>query len=80
LWLQYSNLAARIAISNLHKQTDESFFSVMTNMRNYINPCVNHKQSRATARDRKQVRGDVYGPTEFLTAVRFTGRRTSPRL
>jgi ribonucleoside-diphosphate reductase subunit M1 len=38
---EYSNLAARIAISNLHKQTDESFFSVMTSMRNYINPKTN---------------------------------------
>ena len=35
---EYSLLAARIAVSNLHKQTKKSFVDVMTDLRNYINP------------------------------------------
>jgi ribonucleoside-diphosphate reductase alpha chain len=31
-------LAARIAVSNLHKQTKKGFLEVMTDLRNYINP------------------------------------------
>lgn len=32
----YSILAARIAVSNLHKQTKDSFFEVISDLRNYI--------------------------------------------
>ena len=35
---EYSQLAARIAVSNLHKQTKKSFIQVMTDLRAYINP------------------------------------------
>ena len=38
---EYSNLAARIAISNLHKETKGSFFAVMTEMFEYFNPKTN---------------------------------------
>ena len=31
-------MAARIAVSNLHKQTKKGFLEVMTDLRNYINP------------------------------------------
>jgi len=31
----YSKLAARIAISNLHKKTSEDFLDVITRLRNY---------------------------------------------
>ena len=34
----YSTLAARIAVSNLHKQTNPSFFETATSLRNYISP------------------------------------------
>lgn len=34
----YAILAARIAVSNLHKQTKKSFFEVMTDLYNWINP------------------------------------------
>jgi len=32
----YSILAARIAVSNLHKQTKDSFVEVISDLRNYI--------------------------------------------
>jgi ribonucleoside-diphosphate reductase subunit M1 len=35
---EYSLLAARIAVSNLHKMTKKSFVEVMTDLRNYLNP------------------------------------------
>ena len=35
---EYSLLAARIAVSNLHKETKKGFVEVMTDLRNYINP------------------------------------------
>jgi hypothetical protein len=35
---EYSKLAARIAVSNLHKQTKKSFTEVMTDLRQYVNP------------------------------------------
>jgi hypothetical protein len=35
---EYSLLAARIAVSNLHKQTKKSFISTMTDLHNYVNP------------------------------------------
>ena len=35
---EYSLLAARIAVSNLHKQTKKSFSSVMKDLRSYVNP------------------------------------------
>ena len=31
-------MAARIAVSNLHKETKKGFVEVMTDLRNYINP------------------------------------------
>jgi len=34
----YAQLAARIAVSNLHKNTKKSFSETMTDMYNYINP------------------------------------------
>eukprot|EP00908_Phaeocystis_cordata_P008508 Transcript_19186.p1 GENE.Transcript_19186~~Transcript_19186.p1 ORF type:complete len:627 (-),score=148.82 Transcript_19186:1067-2947(-) len=34
----YSRLAARIAVSNLHKMTDKSFSATMTSLHQYINP------------------------------------------
>merc|ERR1719271_1130986 len=34
----YGRLAARIAVSNLHKQTDKSFSDTMTKMHQYIDP------------------------------------------
>ena len=34
----YSRLAARIAVSNLHKMTDKSFSATMTYLHQYINP------------------------------------------
>ena len=34
----YATLAARIAVSNLHKQTKKSFSEVMSDLYNYINP------------------------------------------
>ena len=35
---EYSLLAARIAVSNLHKETKKGFVEVMTDLRNYISP------------------------------------------
>ena len=40
---EYSLLAARIAVSNLHKQTKKSFLEVMTDLRNYVNPKTGRK-------------------------------------
>ncbi|ORZ31313.1 ribonucleoside-diphosphate reductase M1 chain [Catenaria anguillulae PL171] len=40
----FSVLAARIAVSNLHKETKACFSEVMTDLFNYINP-INHKAS-----------------------------------
>jgi len=34
----YSRLAARIAVSNLHKMTDKSFSSTMDSLHSYVNP------------------------------------------
>ena len=34
----YETLAARIAVSNLHKETSDSFFDVTTRLHSYINP------------------------------------------
>lgn len=34
----YAKLAARIAVSNLHKNTKKSFSETMTNLYNYVNP------------------------------------------
>ena len=34
----YSTLAARICSSNLHKETNENYLELVTNMRNYIHP------------------------------------------
>jgi ribonucleoside-diphosphate reductase alpha chain len=34
----YAQLAARIAISNLHSNTTKSFSETMTEMFNYVNP------------------------------------------
>ncbi len=34
----YAQLAARISVSNLHKNTDKSFFKTMTELYNYIDP------------------------------------------
>ncbi|MEQ1733997.1 MAG: ribonucleoside-diphosphate reductase subunit alpha [Bacteroidia bacterium] len=48
----YALLAARIAISNLHKNTEKSFSKVMTNLYNYIDPKT--KQNAALIAD------DVY--------------------
>ena len=39
----YANLAARIAVSNLHKKTKKSFFKTMTDLYNYVNPRTNKK-------------------------------------
>ncbi|WP_130735795.1 ribonucleoside-diphosphate reductase subunit alpha [Flavobacterium sp. J27] len=39
----YAQLAARIAVSNLHKNTTKSFSETMTEMYNYINPRTNQK-------------------------------------
>ena len=39
----YAQLAARISISNLHKNTDKSFFKTMTELYNYIDPKTNDK-------------------------------------
>jgi len=39
----YAKLAARIAISNLHKNTTKSFSETMVEMYNYINPRTNQK-------------------------------------
>ena len=38
---EYSLLAARIAVSNLHKMTKKSFGAVMTDLRSYVNPKTN---------------------------------------
>jgi len=46
----YAILAARIAVSNLHKQTKKSFYEVMTDLRNYINP-KNNKPAPLIAED-----------------------------
>lgn len=37
----YAQLAARIAVSNLHKNTEKSFSETMRNLYNYINPKTN---------------------------------------
>ena len=37
----YAQLAARIAISNLHSNTKKSFSETMTEMYNYVNPRTN---------------------------------------
>ena len=34
----YAILAARIAVSNLHKQTKKQFSQVVTDLFNYVNP------------------------------------------
>ena len=34
----YSTLAARICASNLHKETDDDYFELVTKMRNYLHP------------------------------------------
>lgn len=47
----YSKLAARIAISNLHKQTDESFLEVINKLKHYKD-----KQGR----DASLIADDVY--------------------
>ncbi len=39
----YAQLAARIAISNLHKNTNKSFSETMSEMYNYVNPRTNQK-------------------------------------
>lgn len=39
----YAQLAARIAISNLHKNTNKSFSETMNAMYNYVNPRTNQK-------------------------------------
>ncbi len=39
----YAQLAARIAISNLHKNTKKSFSETMTEMYHYVNPRTNQK-------------------------------------
>jgi ribonucleoside-diphosphate reductase alpha chain len=39
----YAQLAARIAVSNLHKNTEKSFSEAMRNLYNYINPKTNEK-------------------------------------
>lgn len=46
----YSELAARIAISNLHKETKSSFLEVVRDLRNYTNP-VNNIYSPMIAED-----------------------------
>lgn len=39
----YAQLAARIAVSNLHKNTKKSFSETMTDMFNYVNPRTNQE-------------------------------------
>ncbi|UUC46597.1 ribonucleoside-diphosphate reductase subunit alpha [Flavobacterium cerinum] len=39
----YAQLAARIAVSNLHKNTKKSFSETMTDMVNYVNPRTNQE-------------------------------------
>ncbi|SNR17672.1 ribonucleoside-diphosphate reductase subunit alpha [Tenacibaculum jejuense] len=39
----YAKLAARIAVSNLHKNTKKSFTETMTDLYNYVNPRTNKK-------------------------------------
>lgn len=39
----YAQLAARIAVSNLHKNTTKSFSETMTDLYNYVNPRTNQK-------------------------------------
>ena len=46
----YAILAARIAVSNLHKQTEKQFSNVMTSLYNYVNPR-NRKHSPMIADD-----------------------------
>lgn len=46
----YAILAARIAVSNLHKQTNKVFSEVMTALRDYVNPR-NNKHSPMIAED-----------------------------
>jgi len=41
----YAQLAARIAVSNLHKNTNKSFSETMNEMYHYVNP---RNQSRST--------------------------------
>ena len=46
----YAILAARIAVSNLHKQTEKQFSHVMTTLYDYVNP-KNNKPSPMIAKD-----------------------------
>ena len=39
----YAQLAARIAISNLHKNTNKSFSETMSEMYHYVNPRTNQE-------------------------------------
>ena len=39
----YAQLAARIAISNLHKNTNKSFSETMNEMYHYVNPRTNQE-------------------------------------
>jgi hypothetical protein len=39
--VDYGKLAARIAISNLQKETDDSFLTVIEKLHSYINPKTN---------------------------------------
>ena len=48
----YGTLAARLAISNLHKQTTKQFSQVITDLHNYINP--------ATGKHAPMISDDVY--------------------
>ncbi|KAG9097821.1 ribonucleoside reductase large subunit Cdc22 [Ceratobasidium sp. UAMH 11750] len=47
----YAILAARIAISNLHKETKKSFSAVITDLHNYVNP----KNGRAAGMISKEI-------------------------
>ena len=47
----YSILAARVAVSNLHKETTDSFVDTITDLRNYVDN---------TGRDAPLIAEDVY--------------------
>eukprot|EP00069_Balaena_mysticetus_P000632 bmy_03646T0 len=71
----YAILAARIAVSNLHKETKKVFSDVMEDLFNYINPH-NGKHSPMVAKStvdivlaNKDVRMDFYSTTRLNSAI-----------
>ena len=66
----YAQLAARIAISNLHKNTNKSFSETMNEMYHYVNPRTNQAEPVMFDKITDRIKKLCYGLNELVDAVK----------